>query len=97
MNDLAEGIRNGAQQTASNTEYTLQAQRQSVSLYCDWYHVSSGKINWGSFLAKIGASFAAYAQGRVAKAMADVITNAGEHGIAGYIANGLTDANWLNA
>lgn len=27
--------------------------------------------------------------------MADVITTAGEHGIAGYIANGLTDANWL--
>lgn len=40
VNDLAEGIRNGAQQTASNTEYTLQAQRQSVSLYCDWLKIA---------------------------------------------------------
>lgn len=95
VNDLAEGIRNGAQQTASNTEYTIQAQRQTISLYCDWYHVAAGKQNWGSLLAKVGASFAAYVMGRVAKVMSDVITTAGEHGIAGYIANGMTDANWL--
>ena len=40
VNDLAEGIRNGAQQTASNTEYTTQAQRQSISLYCDWLKIA---------------------------------------------------------
>lgn len=40
VNDLAEGIRNGAQQTASNTEYTLQAQRQSVSLFVDWLKIA---------------------------------------------------------
>ena len=60
-------------------------------------HVAAGKQNWGSLLAKVGASFAAYVMGRVAKVMSDVITTAGEHGIAGYIANGMTDANWLNA
>ena len=60
-------------------------------------YVAAGKQNWGSLLAKVGASFAAYVMGRVAKVMSDVITTAGEHGIAGYIANGMTDANWLNA
>lgn len=57
--------------------------------------MACSKLNWGSLLAKVGASFAAYVMGRVAKVMSDVITTAGEHGIAGYIANGMTDANWL--
>ena len=46
-------------------------------------------------MAKIGASFAAYIQARLAKVMASAITDASKHGIAGYIANGMTDANWL--
>ena len=64
-------------------------------------HVASGKLDWGKLIAKIGASFAAYIQARLAKVMADVITNNGnvatanKDGIAGYIANGLTDENWL--
>ena len=95
VNDLAEGIRNGAQQTASDTEYTIQTQRQSISLYVDWYHVAAQKCNWGQLLAKIGASFAAYVMRRVSRVMSDVITNAGEHGIAGYVVNGMTDQNFL--
>lgn len=102
VSSLAEGIARGGVQTASNTEYTVTAKREQVALYVDWYHVASGKLDWGKLIAKIGASFAAYIQARLAKVMADVITNnnnvatANKDGIAGYIANGLTDENWLN-
>lgn len=101
VSSLAEGIARGGVQTASNTEYTVTAKREQVALYVDWYHVASGKLDWGKLIAKIGASFAAYIQARLAKVMADVITNNGnvatanKDGIAGYIANGLTDENWL--
>ena len=46
--------------------------------------------------SKIGASFAAYVQAKVASAMASTITNGAQWGIGGYIASGLTDENWLN-
>lgn len=101
VNSLAEGIARGGVQTASNNEYTVTAKREQVSLFVDWYHVSSNKLDWGKLLQKIGASFAAYIQARLAKVMASVIarnndvnTN-NQDGIAGYIANGLTDENWL--
>lgn len=101
VSSLAEGIARGGVQTASNTEYTVTAKREQVALYVDWYHVASGKLDWGKLIAKIGASFAAYIQARLAKVMADVITNnndvatGNKDGIAGYIANGMTDENWL--
>lgn len=44
---------------------------------------------------KIGVSYAAYVQGMVVKAMANSITNAAEQGIAGYIASGMSDSNWV--
>lgn len=102
VSSIAEGIARGGVQTASNTEYSISTERKQVSLYVDWYHVASNKVDWGKMIAKIGASFAAYIQARLAKVMADVITNnsnvasANKDGIAGYIANGLTDENWLN-
>mgnify|MGYP006903495555 CR=1 FL=1 len=96
VNSMAEGIARGGVQTASNTEYTIAAKREQVALYVDWYHVASLKQDFGKLVAKIGASFAAYIQARLAKVMASAITDASKHGIAGYIANGMTDANWLN-
>lgn len=64
-------------------------------------HVAAGRTDWGKLLQKIGASFAAYIQARLAKVMASIITNNtdvatnNQDGIAGYMANGLTDENWL--
>lgn len=64
-------------------------------MFVDWYHVASGKNDWGRICQKTGMSFAMYVQGKVVKAMASAITNASAHGIAGYIANGLSDQNWM--
>ena len=64
--------------------------------------MASGRQDWGKLLQKIGASFAAYIQARLAKVMSTIITNNtdvatnNQDGIAGYMANGLTDENWLN-
>lgn len=44
---------------------------------------------------KVGASFAAFIQAKLAKVMASIIANGEQYGIGGYIANGLTDENWL--
>ena len=45
-------------------------------------------------------SFAAFIQAKLAKVMGSVISNnmggQNKDGIAGYMANGLTDENWLN-
>lgn len=99
VNSLAEGIRNGAQQTSSDTEYTVTAKRESVSTYVDWYHVAAGKADFGYICARIGVSFASILQGRLAKVMSDIIINntngQNRDGISGYMANGLTDENWL--
>lgn len=101
MNDIAEGIARGAQQTSADTEYSVTAKREQISLFVDWYHVASGRQDWGYICSKIGASFAAFLQARLAKVMSDIITNnsnvstSNRDGIAGFMANGLTDENWL--
>lgn len=96
VNDMAEGIARGGVQTQYNTEYTVQARRKQVSVYVDWYLVAAKKFDWGKFTQKIGNAYAAYVQGKTVKAMASAIANASAHGIAGYIASGMSDANWLN-
>ena len=96
VNDVAEGIARGGVQTMYNTEYSIMARRKQVSIYVDWYHVSAGLQDWGKFTQKVGLAYSAYIQGKVVKAMASCIANASSHGIAGYMANGMTDANWLN-
>ena len=56
-------------------------------------------MDWGRFGVKIGVAYAAYIEGKVVKAMESCITGSGvpaAHGISGYIANGFSDANWLN-
>lgn len=62
-------------------------------------HVAAGKLDWGKIVSKIGMSFAAFIQAKLAKVMGSVISNntAGNNkdGIAGYIANRFTDNNWL--
>jgi len=99
VNSLAEGIARGGQQTSSDTEYSVTARREQVSLYVDWYHVAANKQDWGKMVAKIGLSFQAYLTARIAKVLASIITNNtsgnNKDGIAGYMANGMTDANWL--
>lgn len=95
VNSVAEGIARGGVQTTYGTEYTVTAKREQISIYVDWYHVVAGKQDWGQMGAKIGASFTAFIQAKVAKAMASVITNSSNYGISGYIASGMTDENWL--
>ena len=41
VNSLAEGIARGGVQTASNTEYTISAKREQISLYVDWLNIST--------------------------------------------------------
>lgn len=54
-------------------------------------------MDWGRFGVKIGVAYAAYIEGKVVKAMESCITSGGaSQGISGYIANGFSDANWLN-
>ena len=96
VNDMAEGISRGAVQTSYKTEYTVQAKRQQIALFVDWYHVAAGKQDWGYMLSRIGDSYAAYVQAKVVFAMASCITNAAQHGISGYIANGFSTSNWVN-
>lgn len=95
VNDIAEGIKRGAQQTIYNQEYSVSASRKQVSIYVDWYQVAAGVHDWGQMGRKIGLSFGAAIQAMVVRAMSKVITDAASHGISGYMANGFTDDNWL--
>ena len=62
-------------------------------------HVAAGKLDWGKIVSKIGMSFAAFIQAKLAKVMGSVISNntggQNKDGIAGYMANGMTDQNWM--
>ena len=58
-------------------------------------YVASNKQDWGYICAKVGMSYAAYIQARVAGVMANVVTNGANYGISGYQVSGLTDENWL--
>ncbi len=95
VNDLAEGIKRGGQQTIYNNEYSVSASRKQISVFVDWYLVASGVFDWGQFGKKIGASFNAGIQNMVVKAMTSVITDAAAHGISGYIQNGFSDEAWV--
>ena len=97
VNDIGEGIKRGGVQTAINTEYTISASPKQLATYVDWYLVAASKLDWGYICAKVGMSYAAYVQAKVAKVMANVVTNSASYGISGYIANGMTDQNWLVA
>lgn len=101
VNDAAVGIARGGVLTHFNTEYTIQAHKKEVGCYVDWYHVAAGKLDWGRFGVKVGLAYQAYIEGKVVKAMESAIdttgspSNAAKNGIAGYVANGFSDANWL--
>ena len=95
VNDIAEGILRGGQQTTYNKEYTISASRKQIAVFVDWYQVAAGVQDWGKFGNKIGASYIAYIYAMVVKAMEKVVTDAAKLGIAGYKANGFTDQNWL--
>lgn len=95
VNDIAEGIARGAQQTIYNNEYTIQASRKQIATFVDWYQVAAGVQDWGKFGVKVGTSFAAYIYASVVKAMSNVVVDAAELGISGYMANGFSDENWL--
>lgn len=95
VNDLAEGVARGGLQTSYDTEYTVAASPKQIATYVDWYHVATGKQDWGYIVAKTGLSYATYIQARAIKVMASLITNAGDWGMGGYIANGFSDTNWV--
>lgn len=95
VNDVAEGILRGGQQTVYNKEYTISASRKQIAIFVDWYQVASGVQDWGKLGNKIGASYIAYIYAMVVKAMTKVVSDAEKLGIAGYQANGFTDQNWL--
>lgn len=98
VNDLAEGVARGGVQTIYNNEYSVKATRKQISTFVDWYHVVSGKQDWGKFGQKIGDSFVAYIQATVLKAMTSIIDVDGKAatlGIAGYVANDFDDTNWV--
>lgn len=97
VNDVAEGVGRGGKQTIYNNEYSITAKKKQISIFVDWYHVVSGKHDWGKFGQKIGDSFVAYIQALVVKAMTSVVTDAAKLGISGYVANGFDDTNWLTA
>lgn len=97
VNDMANGIARGGVLTTYNTEYTVQAHRKQVAAYVDWYHVAAGKQDWGKFGVKLGLAYAAYIEGKVVKAMESCVSASvsAAQGISGYIANGMSDANWI--
>lgn len=99
VNETAEGIARGGIQTLYNNEYTVRASKKSISVGVDWYHVASGVQDWGRWGIKIVKSFEAYISAAVVKALTSVIKSADSlkaHGISGYVANGISDANWMN-
>ena len=97
VNDAAMGVARGGVVTTYGTEYTVQAHKKEVGCYVDWYHVATGKQDWGKFGVKIGLAYAAYIEGKVVKAMESCVTTSVStaQGISGYIANGFSDANWV--
>lgn len=97
VSDNAMGIARGGVQTTYNTEYTVKASKKEVACYVDWYHVAAGKQDWGKFGVKIGLAYSAYIEGKVVKAMESSIVApiVNAQGISGYVANGMSDNNWI--
>ena len=95
VNDLAEGVARGGLQTSYDTEYSVAAHPRQIATYVDWYHVATGKQDWGYIVSKTALSYANWIQTAAIKAMASVITSAGDWGMGGYIANGFSDQNWV--
>lgn len=93
--DMAEGIHRQNQQTAYNTEYTIQASKKTISTFVNWYHVASGKLDWGKFGVKVAKSFEAYIQAAVVKAMTSTIASAEALGIGGYVKAGTDKTTWV--
>lgn len=98
VNEGAEGIARGGQQTIANNEYTVNAHKRTISVGVDWYHVASGKMDWGVFGLKVAKSFENYINASVIKALTSVVSDEAARtskGIGGYYANGITNTNWM--
>ena len=98
VNDHAEGIRDGGFQTTFNDERTITATKRNVTAGIPWYQLASGKFDWGYFGAKVVKAYDLWIQAAIVKALGSVVTDeAGriKHGLAGYYAAGLSDANWM--
>lgn len=93
--DMAEGINRQNQQTTYNTEYTIQASKKTISTFVNWYHVCTGKLDWGKFGVKVAKSFEAYIQAAVVRAMTATIASADKLGIGGYLRAGTDKETWV--
>lgn len=93
--DMAEGIARQNQQTAYNTEYSVQAHKKTISTFVNLYHVAAGKLDWGLFGAKVARSFEAYIMASVVKAMTKTVTDANKLGIGGYLKAGTDATTWI--
>ena len=93
--DIAEGISRQNQQTAYNTEYTIQAHKKTISTFVDLYHVASNKLDWGKFGVKVSKSFEAYIMAAIIKAMTKTVTDANKLGIGGYKKAGTDATTWI--
>ena len=74
VNEGAEGIARGGQQTVANNEYTVSAHKRTISVGVDWYHIASGKMDWGMFGLKVAKSFENYINASVIKALTSVVS-----------------------
>jgi len=96
VNSQAEGIARGGVQTSYDQEYTINTHKAEIACYVDWYHVAAAKQDWGYIVAKTAYGFATYIEALVAKKLYNAVATSGSTwGIGGYIAAGMTDANWL--
>lgn len=93
--DIAEGINRQNQQTAYNNEYSITTHKKTISVQLNWYQVAAGKFDWGKFGVKVAKSFEAYIQAAAIREMTNIITNAADLGIAGYLKAGTDPDTWI--
>lgn len=91
VNYMGEGIHMGAAQKLYAEEIVVNPTNWEIRIDMDWYFMASGKLDFGAWAYKVGASFAAHINKFIYKTMVDAVTSVP----SGYKANGFSDANFL--
>lgn len=85
----AEGILHGTIQRVFNDELTVNPEPYTGGTAFDWYQVSSGVVDFGEMVYRIGVSFSQYINQMIVRAIQTNIQDGITNGIP-YFANGFT-------
>ncbi len=96
VSELAQDTLKVASQTLKNKEYTAKPRPYGAGVSINFYHLASGKLDWGKHILSVAKGFARRWNQMAIESLYDVFAKATTNFTVNtpYFKTSLTDANW---